>query len=152
MVDLRWPTCISLAILGDEKSTTTRFRAPTGGGRTPFKKYSNLLLNSWKLYAGGETKLKVRYSWGLSLMLTAQNLHLTMIKWLYCTLSRRALSSAWMRSGLSQMLTKPGPATSSFSMMSWLATGISATIFKATSRGANLIPLAWMWVYSYCRW
>jgi hypothetical protein len=35
IVDLRCPTCISLAMLGEEKSTTIRFRGPTCGARTP---------------------------------------------------------------------------------------------------------------------
>ena len=42
MVDRRWPTCISLAMFGEEKSTMTRCRVlgPSrwsfGGGRTPW--------------------------------------------------------------------------------------------------------------------
>ena len=40
MVDLRWPTCISFAILGEEKSTTTLSLLGVGGGRTPFTRIS----------------------------------------------------------------------------------------------------------------
>ncbi len=46
IVDLRWPTCISLAMLGEEKSTTIRFRGPTCGARTPWH-------NKWRIgYSG----------------------------------------------------------------------------------------------------
>lgn len=36
MVDLRCPTCISLAMFGEEKSTTHRLLTGAAGGWTPF--------------------------------------------------------------------------------------------------------------------
>ena len=36
MVLRMWPTCISLAMFGEEKSTITFLAGPTGGGLTPF--------------------------------------------------------------------------------------------------------------------
>lgn len=35
MVERRWPTCISFATFGDEKSTTTRLRTGATTRRTP---------------------------------------------------------------------------------------------------------------------
>ena len=40
MVERRWPTCISLAMFGEEKSMTTRSFLGTAGGRTPLTKRS----------------------------------------------------------------------------------------------------------------
>ena len=42
MVDRKWPTCISLAMFGEEKSTTTLSLLGTGGGRTPFTSMSDI--------------------------------------------------------------------------------------------------------------
>jgi len=51
------------------------------------------------------------------------------------------LNGSWMNDFLMNILTKPGPATSSLSITSLL--GTFSTILVATSRGASLIPQAW---------
>lgn len=48
MVERRCPTCISLAMLGEEKSMTTRFLSTTGG-LTPFTRMS---VTSWDTKSG----------------------------------------------------------------------------------------------------
>ena len=56
MVERRWPTCISLAMLGEEKSTMTLSFLSTGGGRTPCTRSS---WTSWETYEGArETLMK----------------------------------------------------------------------------------------------
>lgn len=45
MVDRRWPTCISLAIFGEDMSTHTFFFRPTAGGTTP--SLTNREMSGW---------------------------------------------------------------------------------------------------------